>query len=442
MFFEVIFLSIIMSVGLIYNIFYMVNRPLKGEINAGILFSIICFSLVIINGFINERLLTIVFKDLSIGIRNKIFYIGCFLSIYALFWCLYLIEKAFVPKPFLRVISVVFLGILLMILISPMRFYITMGSKLLILLSMILFIVIIWIFINYIKGEHFECGYVVHSIVLINLYSAFINVFDAILRRLGVRNNGLNGQIATLINLFCFVFLLSFLYYRIYQKNKQMNITLFKAYNDLERTSKELRKKDLAFLQSQIKPHFLYNTLSVISSMITREPKESKRLILRFSDYLRNSFNFDIEEELIPLKNEIEMVNIYLEIEKARLSERIQYSFKCNHIPSINIPRLTLQPLVENALRHGILKKAVGGKVVLDINERDDYVIIKVIDNGLGFSERKLEEINKGEGKGVGINNINRRLMNHYGQKLMITSDEKETCVTVKIKKHQDSKGD
>lgn len=181
---------------------------------------------------------------------------------------------------------------------------------------------------------------------------------------------------------------------------------------------------ELSFLEAQIKPHFFNNTLSVIASMITRDPDAAKNLIAELGEYLADHYYFDSTSPKVLLDKEIETVNTYVAIEKARFRDRIHFHLDYDNVPEIYIPRLTLEPLVENAIRHGILKKSEGGNVWLEIrynNERFDFTIK---DDGAGMTEEKIAEVLNDENKnqGIGISNINKRLIKYYGEGLKINS--------------------
>ncbi len=179
---------------------------------------------------------------------------------------------------------------------------------------------------------------------------------------------------------------------------------------------------EISFLQAQSKPHFLYNALSVIASLSTVDPQESRKLIVKLSEYLRNSFDFDNFEDLIPIIKELELVDSYIEIEKARFGDRLNFEFVSNDIPELRIPRLVIQPLVENAIQHGIMKKVDGGKVLLKIWQEDRKIYIEIGDDGVGMTEEKWQNIIRGESPGVGVKNIDRRLKKYYGTGLEFTS--------------------
>jgi|GEM_PF-5805544 len=130
---------------------------------------------------------------------------------------------------------------------------------------------------------------------------------------------------------------------------------------------------------------------------------------------------------IVPLKNEIELAKAYVEIEKARFEERLEVVFEVPEDLEVNVPRLMLQPLIENAIIHGILPKPEGGKIDVLVKQEAKQLVFKVNDNGIGMDTKKLLDILKQEkGNGVGIANIDSRLKKLYGKGLEIQSSHGE----------------
>ncbi|MBQ9749225.1 MAG: histidine kinase [Clostridia bacterium] len=165
---------------------------------------------------------------------------------------------------------------------------------------------------------------------------------------------------------------------------------------------KQLEAQRNALMLSQINPHFVYNTLSTIAAMCDTSPKQAKYLTIDFSQYLRRNIGSLTSEELIPFEQEMEHVACYLKIEKARFRERLNviYSTQCKNF---SVPPLTVQPLVENAIKHGITKKANGGTIKITTFEEDTHYVIEIIDDGVGF-DSEITEMH------VGIQNVQNRL--------------------------------
>jgi two-component system, LytTR family, sensor kinase len=149
---------------------------------------------------------------------------------------------------------------------------------------------------------------------------------------------------------------------------------------------KELKvRSDLNALQSKINPHFLYNVLNSIAELCWEDPQKTERMALSLSKLFRYSINKE-ENDFNLLKNEIEIVRIYLSIEKERFGDKLNYQFDYgSDIENMLIPKFTLQPLIENAIKHGIAKKPNGGTIKLTIKKMENLLEIKVYDNGPEF---------------------------------------------------------
>ena len=181
---------------------------------------------------------------------------------------------------------------------------------------------------------------------------------------------------------------------------------------------------ELSFLQAQIKPHFLYNALSVIGSLSTREPARSKELLLDLSDYLRGSFQFENHNGLTTLASELKTTGAYLAIEKARFKDRLNVRMEVDESIDVSVPVLSIQPLVENALRHGILSKLEGGVLTLRVIRTPEGVRVEVEDDGVGMDPALVERLLDARGKqGVGLANIHKRLLSLFGKGLSIDSE-------------------
>ena len=196
-----------------------------------------------------------------------------------------------------------------------------------------------------------------------------------------------------------------------------------KTLVQLKQSVDKARASELAFLQAQIKPHFLFNALNTVVSISLYDTDQARNLIIELGNYLRRSFDFKNLSQLVPLKNELELARAYLEIEKARFGERIKVKYDLTDDLEGNIPILTLQPIVENAVIHGILPKAEGGLIEICIKRDDAAFYFKVADNGIGMEPEKLDpNFNHEFGSGVGLANIEDRLRKLYRSGLQISS--------------------
>lgn len=189
----------------------------------------------------------------------------------------------------------------------------------------------------------------------------------------------------------------------------------------IARNFKEAQQLELHALKEQIRPHFIHNALSAIISISRTDPDRSRQLLVNFSSYLRGHFDYT-NIELITIEQELEMVKAYVALQQARFGDgfRVNYLIETDNFL---IPPLTLQPLVENALTHG-LRLQDSGTVVVYTQRSGDMVRIGVRDDGCGMDSQDSNLIRRG----IGIANINRRLNNLYGSQLQFLSPPGGGC--------------
>ena len=187
-------------------------------------------------------------------------------------------------------------------------------------------------------------------------------------------------------------------------------------YREKEKLIEEQKN---ALMLSQINPHFMYNTLSTIAAMCEISPKQAKDLTVDFSTYLRQNIATLTSEELIPFEKEMAHVECYLKIEKARFGDRLNviYNTQCT---SFDIPPLTVQPLVENAVKHGVTKKASGGTVKISTYVEGKKYVIEIIDDGVGFDFESY--VSDDTREHLGLQNVKTRVADKCKGKLTVKS--------------------
>ena len=208
------------------------------------------------------------------------------------------------------------------------------------------------------------------------------------------------------------------------------------AYHIIKEKADLLQKAEIKALQSQINPHFLFNALSTISYYCTQQPQTAKTLINDLANYYRK--NLADADTMITIREELQHIGAYIHLEQARFRERLQVDYELNTENSFMLPALILQPLVENAIKHGLYPKITGGKITIRIDEKPSYFRITVIDDGMGIAREKLATIldDSVPKKSIGLSNVNKRLNTLYGSKnrLRIFSRvNKGTIVSMRI---------
>lgn len=192
-------------------------------------------------------------------------------------------------------------------------------------------------------------------------------------------------------------------------------VSAIHEYERMKQGKELLAEAEIRALQAQINPHFLYNTLNTISFYIRSDPKTARRLISYLSDYFRHSLANP--SAFIPLAEEFHVIACYMKLEQARFGDRLRISY---HLPGkehILLPPLLLQPLVENAVNHGVLPLPAGGEIQVGLVDHGDTVKLYVKDNGVGIprEKRKLLLRDHRQRDCIGLINVHQRLLSLYG---------------------------
>lgn len=201
----------------------------------------------------------------------------------------------------------------------------------------------------------------------------------------------------------------------------------YRASKETERLKRELKNSRVVLAMSQIRTHFIFNVLNAISGMCLYDPAEANQTVVHFAKYLRGNINILQDDELISFRKELEHLEDYIVLEKVRFEDRIRFE-KDLEVEEFLIPPLVLQPMVENAIKHGVLRTKTGGLILLKTRREDDQIVIQIIDDGVGFDMQK--PIREGA---VGISNVRFRLEYMIKGKMEIESAPgKGTTVTIR----------
>lgn len=197
------------------------------------------------------------------------------------------------------------------------------------------------------------------------------------------------------------------------------------ALTDLKVSINERLGMEAAWLQAQIRPHFLFNTLNSIMSLGQIDVVRMSNLLVQFSNYLRNSFDMKNLDRVVPFHHELKLLESYLYIEQERFGDRLKVKWAIDDVKDVKIPPFSIQTLVENAVNHGVLKKVEGGTVTIKAHREVGYTEFSIIDDGIGMDNEKIQEIQTlqpDRKKGIGIVNTEQRLQQLYGKGLHIRS--------------------
>jgi two-component system, LytTR family, sensor histidine kinase LytS len=191
--------------------------------------------------------------------------------------------------------------------------------------------------------------------------------------------------------------------------------------SDLEEQRKLVKDAEIKALQAQINPHFLFNAINTIISYTRTSPETASSLLVKLADFYRTNINPGSKK--VSLATELDHCKAYIAIESARFEDRIRVNYDIeNSIAGIRLPPLILQPLVENALKHGILPREEGGDVFISAHCRGNRVYIEVKDNGIGIPQHQIDKLFDDDiqhadqpGAGIALKNVNSRLFALYG---------------------------
>ncbi len=209
-------------------------------------------------------------------------------------------------------------------------------------------------------------------------------------------------------------------YIQTLKQNYEMAELLHKEEMQKVEIEKNLQATRLELLKSQINPHFLFNTLNIIACMAKLEDADTtERMITSMSNLFR--YNLKTSEQIVPLRQELSVVQDYMYIQKMRFGERIRYDLDCQvDDMTAMVPAFTLQPLVENAIVHGLAKKEQGGRIFLRVWEKDNMLTISIGDTGIGMDEGTRQALLKDLEShqtariGIGLGNIYQRIHTMY----------------------------
>lgn len=196
----------------------------------------------------------------------------------------------------------------------------------------------------------------------------------------------------------------------------------------IEQLKEMTRKAEFTALQSKINPHFLFNALNAISSLIRIRPQQARQLIANLADYLR--YNLNKGDTLIDIQEELQQVRDYVAIEQARFGDKLEVVFEVDDV-HIQVPSLLLQPLVENAILHGIQPRSAPGRVTIEVKQLAGGIRVAVRDTGYGISQAVIDGVAAGRvgSRSIGLMNVHQRVKLLYGDGLHLKRLEPGTEV-------------
>jgi LytS/YehU family sensor histidine kinase len=218
-------------------------------------------------------------------------------------------------------------------------------------------------------------------------------------------------------------------------------VNYFRKFRDRDES---LVQAQLQALKTQLHPHFLFNTLNALSELVYEDSEQAERTISKLSDLLRFSLKTEQAQE-VPLHEELEFLRMYIEIQQTLLQERLQIRWRvAPETFNAFVPSMILQPLVENSIRHGIAPLRSGGTIKIISTREEDWLVLRVEDDGLGLTEKTNNS--NGNTGGIGLQNTRTRLKRLYGErhefnlKTLSAKDQSGTLVGIRLPFREDKK--
>jgi len=185
---------------------------------------------------------------------------------------------------------------------------------------------------------------------------------------------------------------------------------------ELDASRRRLVEAEVRALRAQISPHFIYNSLGAIASFVRTDPERARELLLEFADFTRYSFRR--QGEYTTLAEELRSIEQYLLLEQARFGERLRVVLRiAPEVLPVRVPFLSLQPLVENAVKHGLADREAGGTITVVASDHDWECEITIEDDGTGEDPEKVRRALAGTSDSVGLANVDERLRHAFGDK-------------------------
>ena len=252
---------------------------------------------------------------------------------------------------------------------------------------------------------------------------------SALLNRPGLWRFVFSPQGATsilLVSLIVSATLATVLFSRERQAKAEMEFERERARN--ESAEKQIRVAQLQLLEAQIEPHFLYNTLANVISLIDTEPKTAKHMIERLIDYLRRAALL-VSGSDATLGRQVELLRAYLDLIVLRMGSRLSYTIDVPpELGALPLPPMLLQPVVENAIKHGLEPKIAGGEVIVTARQLGDRLLLAVTDNGLGVRATRAPG-----STGLGLANLRERLSTMHGAHATLAVEDRQPGTRVTI---------
>lgn len=398
---ETILIGAFFALFLVYVCFFFNTK----QFGKNLYFAIVCILAICLIDFDGQQLLFRLAENMSFGVFVRIWYIPtCWLPFFIVLYIRETFEvKKYKPIVYLMItVNAIFTAAFLLL---PTKISTRLALVSNIAAMCTLAVSVVFVYMARKKHLHAAILYIFGFSVVVAAYT-----YDYCFYYQNITSLEIGAVFPSAIALIiCLQLVILTMEYFIMQKRK-------------EQSMQKAAAAEVAFLQAQIKPHFLYNALSAIENECHKDSDKAGRLITDLIFYLRSSFQFGNLDRFTTLESELQFIKNYIHIQQERFGDRINYQ-EIIEIPlTTQIPVLVLEPLVENAIRHGISKKLEGGSVCLNAELSDKGIRFEVRDNGVGMDKETLQSISGGKAaeKSVGLANISMRLRSIYNGRVSL----------------------
>ncbi|WP_168120428.1 histidine kinase [Paenibacillus sp. HB172176] len=439
--FEYTMILIVLIIGLLYLFLFLVSKSFRSREPVALSLALSCLFYGAMSSTYSERVLNLFYPHASINFNFRFGHLMSVLSVIMVLFVINKVNPRYLSNRIRNGMTGIYSTFIVLIFAFPLEMYMPSIAFYLILTIASFLAILLRVVILYFKEPETKSGNLENRTIIFAIFCVILYWFDDSLYSFGIKDNMYLSFLSVAVYSLSLAGLLIARYVSSYRKNEELTEKLIDAFTTLDQTTKEAERHEIAFLQAQIKPHFLFNALNSIISLCYTNGARAAKLLTELSQYLQRSFGVNLSSDFVTIENELKLIEAYVEIEKTRFGDRISVSYDIDEdaLP-LKITPLVIEPLVENAIRHSVLQLKSGGQVKLSIKKREGMLCICVENNGRGMDARTLAQIQDEEsdrisskGHGISLKNINARLYSFYGVKLDFQTETNGTKVCIEI---------
>ncbi|WP_438435197.1 sensor histidine kinase [Gorillibacterium sp. sgz500922] len=425
--------TLILAIGVFYLLLYAGSSYFRRRDLAIFPFGLTCLFSAVMLGYLSQRTISLLLPGIGYWSLFRIGHMASYCSIIALILIVHRTHEPFLAKRVKQAITLVYACCIPCVALSPPAVFIRLAGVMGIVNLSVVLGVFISVLVSFYRGRAaVEAS--VHATLIAALYLVTVYTADVGLYSLGLKADMNIGILFLVLYSLSLAVLVIIRYYLIFRNSEQVSQALGKA-------EQRSRQSETAFLQAQIKPHFLFNALNSVISLCYLDGARAAEVLHKLSRYLHQSFDMDASSDYVTIAKELELIRLFVDIERVRFGERLQVDYAIDpDALGVRVIPLVIEPLVENAIRHGVMENREGGVIRLSIRRERERLWVTVEDNGKGMSAQQIQAVQEGggrlrkaEGNGIGLININGRLREFYGTELRFETESHGTKVTFDV---------